>query len=63
MKSVSTQEKLKKISLLVESNELTEWELGFAESILQFVKDHKGSTLDLSDKQLEMIQKIYRKYF
>jgi hypothetical protein len=60
MKSIGTQ--IKQLSALVGGEDLTEWENEFVESVNERSK-HGTHTSGLSEKQVEIIARIYRKHF
>jgi hypothetical protein len=60
MKSIGAQ--IKQLSALVGGEDLTEWEDEFVESVYE--RSKQGThTSGLSEKQVEIIARIYRKHF
>jgi hypothetical protein len=59
-KHVSTLDKLKKLRQLSESD-VSEWEMGFIESMSRHYV--AGTLGDISDKQIDTLEHIYRQHF
>jgi hypothetical protein len=53
---------IERIHALAGTSDLTEWEHGFEESIWTKTA-HGKNTTSLSDKQVEIIEKIFKKHF
>ena len=60
MKSIGTM--VKRIEGLVGTSDVTEWENNFIESVVEKT-DCGNNTSRLTEKQLEVIQRIHNKHF
>lgn len=58
---VSTATMVKQIEGLLGTDDLNDWETGFVESLVNARDD--GRLLNLSGKQVEALDRIYRKHF
>lgn len=61
MKSIQAQ--IDRISGLLGTGDLTEWEEGFVQSIHELSQRPNFSTTQLSSKQVEVIARIFSKHF
>lgn len=61
MKSIAI--KLERIYELVETNDLNDWERKFCRSVYLQYLDQGKQTVNLSGKQVEVIDRIFTKYF
>jgi hypothetical protein len=60
--TVSLGTKVKQISALIDTKDVNEWENGFIESVV--TKTQSGNdTRGLSEKQIETVERIWRKHF
>lgn len=62
---VSTQTKIKQLESLLGTEDLNEWEQGFVEGLAERARssENLGTALMLSDKQLDSLDRLYRKHF
>lgn len=60
---ISTGNKIIRISSLVGTNYLTEWEEDFVVSICEETNTGTANVESISDKQRTVIDKLYRLYF
>jgi hypothetical protein len=60
MTSLNT--KVKQILGLQDTSDLNPWENGFVESVAEITKDGERTT-GLSDKQVEVVERIWSKHF
>ncbi len=60
MKSIGA--KIKQIAALHDTSDVSEWENGFIASIVE-ITDHGQDTTRLTEKQLAVIDRLYRKHF
>ena len=60
IKSIGQQ--IEQLEGLLKTQELTEWETDFVESLAEKLK-RNGDTTTFSSKQVDYIEKIYIKYF
>lgn len=61
MKSIQAQ--IDRISGLLGTGDLTEWEEGFVQSIWEKSQRPNFSTTQLSSKQVEVVARIFSKHF
>lgn len=62
---VSTQTKVKQLEALLGTKDLNEWEQGFVESLAERARSYENlsAALTLSEKQLDLLDRLYRKHF
>lgn len=58
---VSTATMVEQLEGLLGTDDLSEWEAGFVDSLVEARDD--GRLLNLSGKQVEVLDRIYRKHF
>ena len=58
---LSTQQKIERLESLVGTHDVSAWEYGFIETLVQYKKEN--NLAQLSDKQLEIMQSIFNKHF
>jgi hypothetical protein len=59
---ISVNDMTKRVAGLLDGDELSEWERDFMHNV--WLRSDKGRhTSVLSEKQVEMIERIYKKYF
>jgi hypothetical protein len=61
MKSIGAM--LKSIEGLAYTKDATEWESEFIESVAEQVKKNNGATNKLTDRQVLIVERIYKKNF
>lgn len=61
MKSIGVM--IKQVESLINTDDLTTWENDFISSVCAQVKANKSSTANLSNKQVEIVQRVYNKHF
>lgn len=54
---------LKQVEGLLDTKDLSEWEQEFVSSVSSRVAAAKGSTTVLSEKQVSIVERIYKKHF
>lgn len=59
----SVKQMLERLSGLLGTSDLTDWEQEFVGSVLDRVRARGGDTTTLTDKQVEKIDSLYRKHF
>lgn len=60
MASINTM--VQRVSGLVDTNDLTDWESDFVTSVVEQTNDGKNTT-SLTEKQIDVLERIFRKHF
>lgn len=63
MKIPSTQQKILKLSGLVDTKDLTPWQNDFIKSIVRWTKNGEKNIDVITDRQLEIIDEIHDRNF
>lgn len=61
MKSIAQM--LKQLSGLIGTDDLSDWETEFVGNVIDRVQRAGGTTEDLSDKQVEKVEQVWKKHF
>lgn len=59
----SIKQQLDKIEGLLGTRDISDWEGNFIANVVEKVKQSKGNTSVLSDRQVETIEQIHNKHF
>lgn len=59
MRVVSLRVMLEQVSAMLGTDDLTQWEAGFVENLQRYARD----TTNLSEKQVEVLERIWQKHF
>lgn len=60
--SKSVASMIEQVSGMLGTDDLTDWESGFVESLIERIGERKDTTR-LSTKQVEAVERIWRKHF
>lgn len=63
MRQVSTQVKLEQLEGLVDTNDLSDWETDFVESMLDRAYTNDAGVLSFTDAQVAKLEEIWSKHF